>query len=359
MNKMFIRLVSALTVLAMLLTGAACLAEAAEPAQLYFTPGEDLLLGEAEGVKVWLEGAQDSDAHAVRVENQGDRSVYLGMRVAAGDRDTGFRIYGTAIGPDASETFSFDLPRDDRGRAFGGSPSASVFVTICGDTGGEEKLADFGEIIVRYDGGQPASDAATQAFTLDDFLGEWRLYIVALVENGEVGTTAFVDDLGDAAPKMTFAITPDQVTLASGSEDPLVMDSVEIKTDENSGENYLAASDGGEGYVDLSMTTIDGENYIHLYTNGTLLYFKRTDAPATPDDGSTETGETPDPGRVYTDRDTVQKVQQALNDAGYSCGTPDGVAGKKTVAAITQYQTDKGLTATGTVTDELLSALGL
>ena len=32
----------------------------------------------------------------------------------------------------------------------------------------------------------------------------------------------------------------------------------------------------------------------------------------------------------YTDKDTVKKVQQALNDAGFDCGTPDGAAGKKT-----------------------------
>ena len=45
---------------------------------------------------------------------------------------------------------------------------------------------------------------------------------------------------------------------------------------------------------------------------------------------------------TYTDKDTVKKVQQALNDAGYNCGTPDGVAGKKTAVAITQYRTERG-----------------
>lgn len=61
----------------------------------------------------------------------------------------------------------------------------------------------------------------------------------------------------------------------------------------------------------------------------------------------------------YSDKDTVKKVQQALNDAGYDCGTPDGTAGKKTKAAITSYQTDKGLTVSGVMDDELLVALGL
>jgi len=62
---------------------------------------------------------------------------------------------------------------------------------------------------------------------------------------------------------------------------------------------------------------------------------------------------------TYTDKDTVKKVQQALNDAGYNCGTPDGVAGKKTTAAITQYQTDKGLEVTATIDDALLEAMGI
>lgn len=62
---------------------------------------------------------------------------------------------------------------------------------------------------------------------------------------------------------------------------------------------------------------------------------------------------------TYTDKETVKKVQQALNDAGYNCGTPDGVAGKKTAAAITQYQTDKGLEASGEIDDALLESMGI
>lgn len=61
----------------------------------------------------------------------------------------------------------------------------------------------------------------------------------------------------------------------------------------------------------------------------------------------------------YTDKDTVKRVQQALNDAGYNCGTPDGSAGKKTKQAIQDYRSANGLTATGMIDDELLAALGL
>lgn len=69
---------------------------------------------------------------------------------------------------------------------------------------------------------------------------------------------------------------------------------------------------------------------------------------------------TPTPAPVeYTDRITVRLAQEALNAAGYNCGTPDGIAGANTEKAISDYQTANGLTVTGTVTDELLSSLGI
>ena len=61
----------------------------------------------------------------------------------------------------------------------------------------------------------------------------------------------------------------------------------------------------------------------------------------------------------YKDATTVRIVQQALNDAGYNCGNPDGVVGGKTTEAVTKYQTDKGLTVNGLVTDELLQSLNV
>lgn len=61
----------------------------------------------------------------------------------------------------------------------------------------------------------------------------------------------------------------------------------------------------------------------------------------------------------YTDPDTVLAVQQALNGAGYDCGTPDGKIGNMTRGAISAYQEAAGLAVTGTIEDELLSAMGL
>ena len=55
----------------------------------------------------------------------------------------------------------------------------------------------------------------------------------------------------------------------------------------------------------------------------------------------------------------VQSVQQMLNEAGYDCGTPDGVAGKKTAAAISAFQEDHGMEVTGEISYVLFLSLYL
>lgn len=64
-------------------------------------------------------------------------------------------------------------------------------------------------------------------------------------------------------------------------------------------------------------------------------------------------------GTQYTDSATVQIVQQALNDAGFDCGNPDGKAGAKTQEALKAYQQSKGINVNGVITDELLEAMGV
>ena len=49
------------------------------------------------------------------------------------------------------------------------------------------------------------------------------------------------------------------------------------------------------------------------------------------------------------DAATVEQVQQALNDAGFDCGTPDGIAGEMTAAAIRAYEEANGLPADGEI----------
>ena len=45
----------------------------------------------------------------------------------------------------------------------------------------------------------------------------------------------------------------------------------------------------------------------------------------------------------YSSKETVQKVQEALNANGFNCGTPDGIAGGKTKEAISNYRENNSL----------------
>lgn len=60
---------------------------------------------------------------------------------------------------------------------------------------------------------------------------------------------------------------------------------------------------------------------------------------------------------VYTDKENIQKVQTLLNQAGYDCGSADGVPGKKTNNALLQFERDHGLPETTDITPELIETL--
>lgn len=61
----------------------------------------------------------------------------------------------------------------------------------------------------------------------------------------------------------------------------------------------------------------------------------------------------------FDSKATIRSVQQALNDVGYPCGTADGIIGKKTKKAISDYRKDKGLEPGDTIDEALLVSLGL
>lgn len=53
----------------------------------------------------------------------------------------------------------------------------------------------------------------------------------------------------------------------------------------------------------------------------------------------------------------IKAVQEALNEAGYECGTPDGIAGNKTYAAIADFRNDNGLSANSGIDTAVLALL--
>ena len=61
----------------------------------------------------------------------------------------------------------------------------------------------------------------------------------------------------------------------------------------------------------------------------------------------------------YNSKDTIRDVQQALNESGFACGAADGIIGKKTRKAISEYREEKGLPSGAEIDQELLISLGL
>lgn len=62
---------------------------------------------------------------------------------------------------------------------------------------------------------------------------------------------------------------------------------------------------------------------------------------------------------VYSGKETVKQAQTNLNEAGFPCGTSEGMAGKKTTAAPADSQTAMVLSVTGAITHETLIRMGL
>jgi photosystem II stability/assembly factor-like uncharacterized protein len=67
----------------------------------------------------------------------------------------------------------------------------------------------------------------------------------------------------------------------------------------------------------------------------------------------------PVPAQDTSEIAQTKAAQAALNAAGYNVGTPDGVAGTRTVDALRRFQNDKQLPVTGTLDETTLGALGL
>ena len=69
------------------------------------------------------------------------------------------------------------------------------------------------------------------------------------------------------------------------------------------------------------------------------------------------TAATPPAAQPATFREVSAAIQKGLNDLGYDAGTPDGVMGGKTRAAIRDYQTDRGIPVDGQPSQALLDHL--
>ena len=81
----------------------------------------------------------------------------------------------------------------------------------------------------------------------------------------------------------------------------------------------------------------------------------RTVLPSLPNTKSTVTL----PGNSDKFKQIAMRVQLGLISYGYYNGKVDGVIGKQSKAALSRFQSDYGLKVTGTITPEVLNALGI
>jgi len=62
-------------------------------------------------------------------------------------------------------------------------------------------------------------------------------------------------------------------------------------------------------------------------------------------------------GEIELSKEEKMKYQEILNNAGYDCGKPDGIIGKRTTSAIKEFQKECLLSVTGKLNYETISAL--
>lgn len=60
-----------------------------------------------------------------------------------------------------------------------------------------------------------------------------------------------------------------------------------------------------------------------------------------------------------TGRERIEDVQRMLNQLGFDSGIPDGILGKKTVAAVKEFQAARGLEIDGVLSDTIIEKIGL
>ncbi|MDR7856346.1 peptidoglycan-binding protein [Tissierella sp.] len=101
-----------------------------------------------------------------------------------------------------------------------------------------------------------------------------------------------------------------------------------------------------------------GGNPPHLHKDGVCPYISSTTSTSTTKTSTSSTKKTSTTS-TSTKKAEIKKVQEKLNELGYDCGTPDGVAGKKTTAAVKKFQEDNDLEADGIVGSKTKDALGI
>lgn len=105
-----------------------------------------------------------------------------------------------------------------------------------------------------------------------------------------------------------------------------------------------------------------GGHEAHLHNNGVCPYSSTSKSSNSTTKKSSNSSDSTKKTTTKTSTKystTVEKVQIALNNLGYNCGTPDGISGKKTKSAIKKYKQDKGLTVNTKIDKALKKSLNI
>src|SRR5690606_19438927 len=65
------------------------------------------------------------------------------------------------------------------------------------------------------------------------------------------------------------------------------------------------------------------------------------------------------PAKTFTSAAKVRSVQEALRAEGHDIGVSDGILGRRTSAALSEYQRNNNLNVTGKINQETLDRLGI
>ena len=116
--------------------------------------------------------------------------------------------------------------------------------------------------------------------------------------------------------------------------------------------------DGIRGQVDLNVSKVDYSGAKDLQNLGSKELLEGENAASEPENPTTPVDVSGYPLVRYGDSgEYVKTLQTWLNQAGYNCGSADGVYGNGTYNAVVKFQGDKGLDADGIVGQQTWKAL--
>ena len=233
-----------------------------------------------------------------------------------------------------------------------GMEGAEVYVGASGILRFEWTEAGGEKDVDPYDVWFGESEGDSKEYTLSALRYDWN---GELIETKELGTHVQGD--GDLYSSELESAMEEEIR-AAGVNQSEYPERIEFRDEDGDAVGY---NDDGDELIRYPETPAEEIYYAVISKDGSFMsvaldYPKnRTEIYSFVHDES----QISEDGINYNDTAIIKQVQEALNAAGYDCGTPDGVSGKKTKTAINDFREEKGLKKNGKIDAELMEALGL